>query len=129
MENNVIDLYTLQTHLKTVLEGAFPARLWVKAEISAVKARPGGHCYMELSQSDGNGLVAKVTAIIWSSKFRFLAPYAKGCSTDRKNCHWPHSLTGLRSYPLLTLPDIVILCGIFMKMNTDLSFTQTFTRL
>ena len=30
---------------------------------------------MELSQSDGNGLVAKVTAIIWSSKFRFLAPY------------------------------------------------------
>ena len=75
MEKNVIDLYTLQTHLKTVLEGAFPARLWVKAEISAVKARPGGHCYMELSQSDGNGLVAKVTAIIWSSKFRFLAPY------------------------------------------------------
>lgn len=75
MEKNVIDLYTLQTHLKTVLEGAFPARLWVKAEISAVKARPGGHCYMELSQSDGSGLVAKVTAIIWSSKFRFLAPY------------------------------------------------------
>ena len=75
MEKNVIDLYTLQTHLKTVLEGAFPARLWVKAEMSAVKARPGGHCYMELSQSDGNGLVAKVTAIIWSSKFRFLAPY------------------------------------------------------
>lgn len=57
-----------------MLEG-LSGPLWVKAEISAVKARPGGHCYMELSQSDGNGLVAKVTAIIWSSKFRFLAPY------------------------------------------------------
>lgn len=30
---------------------------------------------MELSQSDGNGLIAKASAIIWSSKFRFIAPY------------------------------------------------------
>lgn len=30
---------------------------------------------MELSESDGKGLVAKVNAIIWSSKYRFIAPY------------------------------------------------------
>lgn len=30
---------------------------------------------MELSQSDGNGLIAKASAIIWSSKYRFIAPY------------------------------------------------------
>lgn len=30
---------------------------------------------MELSQSDGTGLVAKVNAIIWSSRYRFIAPY------------------------------------------------------
>ena len=30
---------------------------------------------MELSQSDSNGLIAKVSAIIWSSKYRIIAPY------------------------------------------------------
>ena len=30
---------------------------------------------MELSQSDSGGLTAKASAIIWSSKFRFIAPY------------------------------------------------------
>lgn len=30
---------------------------------------------MELSQSDEGGLVAKANAIIWSSKYRFIAPY------------------------------------------------------
>jgi exodeoxyribonuclease VII large subunit len=47
----------------------------VKAEVSAVKARNGGHCYIELSQSDGKGLVAKANAIIWASRYRFIAPY------------------------------------------------------
>lgn len=75
MDRNVIDLYTLQTNLRTVLEDTFPSKLWVKAEISAVKARAGGHCYLELSQTGSSGLVAKATAIIWSSKFRMLAPY------------------------------------------------------
>ncbi len=75
MERNVIDLYTLQTQLKEGLEEMFPSRIWVKAEISAVKSRPGGHCYMELSQSGESGLVAKATAIIWSSKFRLISPY------------------------------------------------------
>ena len=75
MDRNAIDLYTLQTQLRTVLEDSFPAKMWVKAEISAVKARAGGHCYLELSQSGDAGLAAKATAIIWSSKFRMLAPY------------------------------------------------------
>ena len=75
MDRNAIDLYTLQTQLRTVLEDSFPAKMWVKAEISAVKARTGGHCYLELSQSGDAGLAAKATAIIWSSKFRMLAPY------------------------------------------------------
>ena len=30
---------------------------------------------MELSQSDSKGLVAKASAIIWSSKYRYIAPY------------------------------------------------------
>lgn len=75
MEREFIDLFEFQKKLKQGVELLFPNRVWLKAEISAVKARSGGHCYLELSQSDSKGLVAKASAIIWSSKYRFIAPY------------------------------------------------------
>ena len=75
MEREHIDLLTLQRLLKQGVESLFPNRVWVKAEVSAVKARSGGHCYLELSQSSDKGLEAKASAIIWSSKYRLIAPY------------------------------------------------------
>ena len=75
MEKEFIDLFEFQTKLKEGVESLFPKRLWLKAEISAIKARNGGHCYLELSQSNDNGLIAKAGAVIWSSRFRFIAPY------------------------------------------------------
>lgn len=75
MEKDFIDLFEFQTRLKEGIESLFPKRLWLKAEVSAVKVRNGGHCYLELSQSNEDGLVAKAPAIIWSSKYRFIAPY------------------------------------------------------
>ncbi len=75
MEKTFLDLFEFQTKLKEGIECLFPSRLWLKAEVSAVKARNGGHCYLELSQSNENGLIAKANAIIWASKFRFIAPY------------------------------------------------------
>ena len=75
MEKEFIDLFEFQTRLKEGVEVLFPKRLWLKAEISAIKARNGGHCYLELSQSNENGLIAKAGAVIWSSRFRFIAPY------------------------------------------------------
>ena len=75
MEREFIDLFEFQKKLKQGIELLFPNRVWLKAEISAIKARSGGHCYLELSQSDSKGLVAKASAIIWSSKYRFIAPY------------------------------------------------------
>ena len=70
MEKDFIDLFELQNRLKKGIDLLFPNRIWVMAEVSALKARNGGHCYLELSQSDGKGLVAKASAIIWSSKYR-----------------------------------------------------------
>ena len=75
MEKEFIDLFELQSRLKKGIELLFPKRIWIKAEVSAVKARNGGHCYLELSQSGDKGLEAKMNAIIWSSKYRFIAPY------------------------------------------------------
>ena len=75
MEKEIFDLFDLQLKLKKGIECLFPKRVWVRAEVSAVKARNGGHCYLELSQSSEGGLVAKTSAVIWSSKYRFIAPY------------------------------------------------------
>lgn len=75
MEKEYIDLFEFQSRLKEGVECLFPSRLWIRAEVSAVKARQGGHCWLELSQSDGNGLVAKASAVIWSSRYRMIAPY------------------------------------------------------
>ncbi len=75
MEKNFLDLFEFQSKLKEGIECLFPSHLWVRAEVSAIKARNGGHCYLELSQSGENGLVAKANAIIWASKYRFIAPY------------------------------------------------------
>ena len=46
MEKEFVDLLELQQRLKMGVESLFPNRLWVKAEVSAVTARSGGHCYM-----------------------------------------------------------------------------------
>ncbi|MGN1046688.1 MAG: exodeoxyribonuclease VII large subunit [Candidatus Cryptobacteroides sp.] len=75
MEKEIINLYDLQSVLKSGIECLFPSKVWIRAEISALKARPGGHCYLELSQSDGKSLVAKAQAAIWSSRYRVIAPY------------------------------------------------------
>lgn len=75
MEKRYIGLFELQTRLKQGVESLFPNHMWIRAEVSAVKARSGGHCYMELSESDAKGLTAKAGAIIWSSRYRFIAPY------------------------------------------------------
>ena len=75
MEKEIFDLFDLQHKLKTGVECLFPKRIWIRAEVSAVKARNGGHCYLELSQSNDTGLIARTSAVIWSSKYRFIAPY------------------------------------------------------
>ncbi len=75
MERNFLDLFDFQSKLKQGIECLFPSLIWIRAEVGAVKARNGGHCYMELSQSNESGLVAKANAIIWASKYRFIAPY------------------------------------------------------
>ena len=43
MERDFIDLFELQMSIKEGIESLFPKRVWVKAEVSAVKARSGGH--------------------------------------------------------------------------------------
>ncbi len=75
MERQITDLFTLLTALKKGIEGAFPSKVWLKAEISAMKRHSSGHCYIELSQNGDRGLIARVQATVWASKFRIIGPY------------------------------------------------------
>ena len=64
-----IDLYDLQLELKAGLEDLFPDRVWVRAEIAQLQVKSNGHCYMDLSQSSGEGLVAKAKAVLWRNRY------------------------------------------------------------
>lgn len=78
-----VDLYTLQANVREGLSGLFPEKLWLKAEISSMKARANGHCYLELSQSADGRLLAQARAIIWANKFRFLSAFFESVTGNR----------------------------------------------
>lgn len=70
-----MDLRTLLALIKEGLEEQFPGRVWIKAEISSIQVRTNGHCYMELSQNDEHGTVAKARAVAWRGEFGMISAY------------------------------------------------------
>lgn len=62
-----IDLFTLQSLVKEAVGEAVPVPVWLKAEIASISAKSYGHVYLELSQSDKTGIIAKSKAAIWQS--------------------------------------------------------------
>ena len=75
MEKEYMELADLAALLKEGVESVFPGRVWVKAEISELNLKRNGHCYLELSQSDGGSVVAKVRGTIWASRWNFVDQY------------------------------------------------------
>lgn len=72
-----ISLLQLQQIVKSGIEAAVPATVWVTAEIAEINSHASGHCYMELvGYKDGvRGVAAKARATVWSNAWRMLAPY------------------------------------------------------
>lgn len=77
MEKEYISLSELLDAMKACIEGIFPDRIWVRAEISSLSRKPNGHCYLELSESARGGVVAKVRATIWASRWNYIDQYFK----------------------------------------------------
>ena len=75
MDVEYMDLYTLQLQMRAGVEEIFPDKVWVRAEISSVSARPGGHCYLELCQNEGAQTLAKAKAVIWRTRYAALGAY------------------------------------------------------
>lgn len=68
-----VELYELQHRIRESLEEALPDRVWVRAEVAQIQQKSNGHCYLDLCQSDGKGLVAKVRAVIWRGTYASVA--------------------------------------------------------
>lgn len=70
-----LTLSELNAQIKEALLDAFPGTLWVIAEVSELKENRSGHCYLELIEKEGNTIVARSRATIWSYTYRMLKPY------------------------------------------------------
>ncbi len=70
-----LTLSELNKKIGEVLAGAFPVGVWVVGEISELKENRNGHCYLELIEKQGNEIIARSRATIWSYTFRMLKPY------------------------------------------------------
>jgi Exonuclease VII, large subunit len=74
---NSITLSELTNQIQQAIRLTFDGSIWIRAEISELRENPGGHCYLELIEKDGDSdaLLAKTKATIWASTFRMLKPY------------------------------------------------------
>jgi len=70
-----LTLLQLNDLIKEALAGAFPASVWVIAEVSELKENRNGHCYLELIEKQGAEIVARTRSTIWSYTYRMLKPY------------------------------------------------------
>ena len=72
-----LSLTELQLIIRDSLYLALPGIYWVIAEISELKENYAGHCYLELIEKhpDEKNVRARVKAIIWSNRYRFLKAF------------------------------------------------------
>lgn len=72
-----VTLNELQLIIRDSLYMALPDIYWVIAEISEIKENSSGHCYLELieKQPDDKNVRARIKAIIWSNRYRFLKAF------------------------------------------------------
>ncbi|MBT3384835.1 MAG: exodeoxyribonuclease VII large subunit [Prolixibacteraceae bacterium] len=73
--NQNLTLSELNGLIKDVLADTFSSAVWVVAEISELKENRSGHCYLELIEKEGDEIIARSRATIWSYTFRMLKPY------------------------------------------------------
>ena len=84
MMTEKLSLTELQQIIRDSLYLALPGFYWVTAEISEIKENYAGHCYLELveKQPDEKNARARVKAIIWSNRYRFLNAFFQNATGE-----------------------------------------------
>lgn len=72
-----ITLFELQERIKNSLTASFNHQIWIRGEISSIKANVSGHCYIDLidKDEDAANVTATARAVVWSSYWKILRPY------------------------------------------------------
>jgi len=68
-------LLELNLLVRNTLDSNLEPSYWVIAEIGDIRINQKGHCYLELVQNEGDEIVAKSRATIWSSTYQNLKPF------------------------------------------------------
>lgn len=74
-DKSALSLSELLALVRNGVENAVPFPMWVSAEVNDIKLRASGHCYLELSDTSGDEVTARASAVIWSSSLRKIKPY------------------------------------------------------
>jgi len=75
-ENKGIGLNELMGRVHRSVSASFPQRYWVRAEVRSISEKPGSHCYLDLADKGGDGVMnAQARGIVWASSWRILRPY------------------------------------------------------
>jgi len=76
-EQEPLGLFELNRQIRLRIQSGFPDPVWVVAEISDFSLNRNGHVYLELieKEPDGDRILARSRATIWSSTYRMLKPY------------------------------------------------------
>ncbi|MCU0455334.1 MAG: exodeoxyribonuclease VII large subunit [Bacteroidales bacterium] len=79
-----ISLYELQQLIRDSLYLSLPDFYWVTAEIAEIRENYSGHCYLELieKQEDDKNVRARVKAVIWGNRNRFLSAFFRDATGD-----------------------------------------------
>ena len=79
-----VSLTELQMIIRDSLYLALPDMYWVIAEISELNENYAGHCYLELIEKhpDEKNVRARVKAIIWSNRYRFLKAFFENATGE-----------------------------------------------
>jgi len=73
---NELKLSELNKLIKKIInDEVFSSPLWIIAEISDFKIAKNGHCYLDLVEKEGDKIVAKSRATIWSFRCAIIKDY------------------------------------------------------
>jgi exodeoxyribonuclease VII large subunit len=68
-----LTLFQLNKIVQKALDVHLEPTYWVIAEIGDFRVQSNGHCYLELVEKEGNNIIAKSRATIWSYTYRNLS--------------------------------------------------------
>lgn len=73
----ILTLRVLNGMVKEQIKSSFPEVVRLVSEISEMSENRNGHCYLELieKEEEGDAIVARAKAMIWSYSYRMLKPY------------------------------------------------------